>query len=833
MSEERDTAKDATEADAAPAKDATEADAAPAKDATEDTAPAEDATEADAAPRKDAGSSEAASPSVGTNGSATAAISDEIPDDAVAPGTSRVKTLVIPDSVPPAADSKPADSKPAKPVPATTADVPSAEAALSVPPPGGAPETCRACQTINATEAKFCSECGARLRLPESLTDPGPVPSKRDALAITVPGEISVAETGHVADPLIGVVIAGRYRIIEPLGRGGMGVVYRVEHARIGKLMALKLLTGELSRDNEVVARFKREALMVSKLSHPNTVQVFDFGTSEGMTYLAMEYLRGEDLGRLVRREGALPTSRAARIVTQVCSSLSEAHRLDIIHRDLKPENVFILKSDTGADLVKVLDFGLAKLRESTELSEVTSRGAIVGTPFYMSPEQIRGEAADQRSDVYALGALTYVCLTGHPPFDAPRPMGVLTKHLVEKPQNPAARFPELGIPPGVAAIVMKALEKEPTARFQSVEELQHALVTELKQQGQSSAELMLDSGQMHALARADSDAVTRGEVERYERKLRRRGFLAWASVVVTGAVILGGAWHLYERAKMKPSFAGTEVEPNNVPGEATPVPFGEKVRGQLGRRLDESRSDRDFYRVDVPEDVGHVHLSLSSLPNMATCALMYRVGLDSPLGTYCPGAPGGSLDIPSLELKGGSYYFAVMQDRDGYGMTPPLVQENVSDAYTLEVSPASSDESHESEPNDSVRDANVLSRGVSFRGRLAWMRDVDVLCLRGDSGSVRFEVEDTSSRPAEAVLQITPRGGPSDGVPVRVHTKAPSTNTGSDVASPWQSAVTAAKQDGSTCLELTLVPNPLHPPPQPRVAPASPQEYTVHVRIP
>ncbi len=695
---------------------------------------------------------------------------------------------------------------------------------------------CRSCAAKNLKHAKFCSECGIRLHAPDGLTDTGaPISKRRDALAVTIPGEVDVEDAGHVADPLIGVIIAGRYRIIEPLGRGGMGVVYRVEHARIGKLMALKLLTGELSRDNEVVARFKREALMVSKLSHPNTVQVFDFGTSEGMTYLAMEYLRGEDLGRTIRREGPLTASRTARIVTQVCSSLTEAHRLDIIHRDLKPENVFILKAESGAELVKVLDFGLAKLRESTELGEVTSRGAIVGTPFYMSPEQIRGEDADQRSDVYALGALTYVCLTGHPPFDAPRPMGVLTKHLVEQAENPASRFPELNIAPGVAAIVMKALEKEPGRRFQSVEDLKLALINELKEQGQTSVDLLLDSGQMHALAHADSDAVTRGEVELYERKLRRRGFLAWASVLLTGGIVLVVAWHLIMRAQAEPGFSGSELEPNSTAGEATPVPFGEAVRGQMGRRLDEGRSDRDFYRIDVPSSAERVQITLSALPNMGLCALVYRVGIDSPLGTYCSGAPGRALTIPVLELSPGPHYVAVMQDQDGYGTTPPLTQENVSDAYVLQVSSADAKPDMESEPNDSVKDANIVEPGAKFRGRFAWMRDVDVVCVKAAAGTmVQFELNERSAgRPRQSVVQVMPRGGPADGVPVRVYARSLTTSGTGDVTSPWQGPAMPVNGERSACVELSLVPNPLEPPPHPKVAPASSEEYILVVKTP
>ncbi|MCA9645835.1 MAG: protein kinase, partial [Myxococcales bacterium] len=251
--------------------------------------------------------------------------------------------------------------------------------------------TCPECGAENSPASRFCNQCGSSL---EHSGAP-----KRE-----------VVSPEKIADPLLGMVIAERYRIVAPIGRGGMGVVYRVEHVRIGKLMALKLLTGELTSDSELVGRFKREALMVSKLSHPNTVQVFDFGTSDGLTYLAMEFLDGRDLGRLIEDSGCLDPVRVARLTIQICSSLAEAHGQGMIHRDLKPENIIVLQTREG-ELVKVLDFGLAKLRESSEMLEVTSRGAIVGTPYYMSPEQVRGEEVDQRSDIYSLGALMYKAL--------------------------------------------------------------------------------------------------------------------------------------------------------------------------------------------------------------------------------------------------------------------------------------------------------------------------------------------------------------------------------------------------------------------------------------
>jgi serine/threonine protein kinase len=257
-------------------------------------------------------------------------------------------------------------------------------------------------------------------------------------------------------DPLIGLIIADRYRIVAPLGRGGMGVVYKVEHTRIGKLLAMKLLTGELSQNPEVVRRFKQEALTVSKLSSANTVQVFDFGASEGLTYLVMELVTGEDLGRLLRSVGHLTAIQLGRIVIQVCNALAEAHNKNIVHRDIKPENIMITRARDDSDLAKVLDFGLAKLREGSELNEMTSQGAIVGTPYFMSPEQVKGEDVDPRGDIYSLGAVMYRALTGEYAISGPTPMALFAKHLTEMPIAPHLRTPHLGISAGMSEIIMR-----------------------------------------------------------------------------------------------------------------------------------------------------------------------------------------------------------------------------------------------------------------------------------------------------------------------------------------------------------------------------------------
>lgn len=639
-------------------------------------------------------------------------------------------------------------------------------------------------------------------------------------------------DPGHFADPLIGMVIAERYRILEPIGRGGMGVVYRVEHARIGKLMALKLLTGELSRDGQQVARFKREALLASRLSHPNTVQVFDFGTSDTMIYLAMELLRGEDLSKLIRREGSLGVERTAKIIVQICSSLAEAHDKGIVHRDLKPENIIIVKGQAGEDVVKVLDFGLAKLRDSPELSDVTSRGAIVGTPYYMSPEQIRGETVGPPGDVYSLGALMYACLTGTVVFDAPSPIAVLSLHLTEAPEPPNQRCPELGIPESISQIVMRALIKDPTARTQSVQALQQALVSELAHGGTSSLERLLDSHEMRKLAEAGAGAATRDEVEAYERKLRTRGRFAWILLGVSlacGGLVLARLWRDMNRA---PAFAGRELEPNDAASLANAVPFGAKVSAQLGKRLDRERSDRDFFRMDVPRDGSVLKIELTSLPNLASCLSIYAVGSESALGRYCSGAPARNLEIPALRVEPGRYIFAVMQDRDQYTRDPaPPVFENVSDDYELSVASAKPEADSEVEPNDAPAIASRVAVGGVLRGRFSWMRDVDVACVDGGAARIRFVVEDLAPRARSAVLQVTALSGPDRAIPLRVYRAGTGVKPSpTDAVGAYKSAPIPLQAGSPACVSLSLVPNPHAPGDAPVVAPAGEEEYSIHV---
>jgi len=687
---------------------------------------------------------------------------------------------------------------------------------------------CVHCGADLQENARFCAQCGGSLALSTTLP---PTERAHPRLVSTAPPPPT--REHHLADPLLGRLIAERYRVLELIGRGGMGVVYKAEHARIGKVLALKLLTGELTRDSGQLARFKREAQMSSRLSHPNTVQVFDFGEADGLAYLAMEYVRGRDLGTVVTEAGRLDATRTARIVIQICSSLAEAHDKGIVHRDLKPENIMIVQSQAGDDVAKVLDFGLAKLRESSELSQVTSSGAIVGTPYYMAPEQIRGEGVTPACDVYALGALLYACLTGSVPFDAATPMGVLTRHLIEEPEPPTRRVPELELSRNFERIIMVALAKNPSERFASAHALQNALVDELRGGGGGSIELLLDSGQIYGLG-ASEDAATRDEVERYERKLRRR---SWAAATLGGVALVTALYlvlRLVGSFTAPVEFQGHELEPNNAASEARVLPFPLDVRGHLGKRLDRQRSDRDFFRVTLPPGAPVVHLSLEPLPNVASCVWLYPPDGTEPFGRYCLGAADVGLDLPALALTPGTWLVAVMQDNDAYLESgAPPVYENVSDEYRLRLEATQASAEREIEPNDADPHGNVVAPGTTFRGALAWARDTDLVCAGAGAKRLRFIAEDAPEGPRRhgSVLQVTPRGGPDTGVPVRLHRAGSSVKASTaDAVGTWRGPWIAFDAGAPPCVELTLTPDPFGPTPPAAIPLPGPERYLLRV---
>jgi serine/threonine-protein kinase len=307
---------------------------------------------------------------------------------------------------------------------------------------------CEACGHSNIDGARFCAKCGAIMPIEEKGSD-----------------------------PMIGQLVGGRFRVTGVLGEGGMGIVY-VGEQQMGstvRKVAIKTLHQHLSKDPSVLARFHRECGTIAQLEHPNTIKVYDFGsTGDGTLYIAMEFVAGRPLAEIIRTEGALAPDRVIQIMRQICGALDEAHQTGIIHRDLKPENVILTKRAGETDFVKLLDFGIAARSESADAQKeqkLTQQGMVLGTPPYMSPEQFTGKALDVRSDIYSLGVMAYEMLTGRLPFDADTPWQWATQHMTAQPIPFETSAPARNIPSGLRQAILRSLAKEREQRQSSARE--------------------------------------------------------------------------------------------------------------------------------------------------------------------------------------------------------------------------------------------------------------------------------------------------------------------------------------------------------------------------
>jgi serine/threonine-protein kinase len=267
----------------------------------------------------------------------------------------------------------------------------------------------------------------------------------------------------------------GQYRLKKLLGSGGMGEVYLAEHQMMKRPCAVKVIRPEKTGDPQVLARFEREVRATAKLSHWNTVDIYDYGrTADGTFYYVMEFLPGHNLNELVKNGGPLPASRILYLMRQVCDALAEAHLHGLVHRDLKPANIYVAYRGGMFDVAKVLDFGLAKPLTDAKNDGLTQEGSITGSPLFMSPEQASSEEVDARSDIYSLGAVMYFMATGKAPFVYENPLKVMIAHASEDPEPP--RYLNGDIPAELEEIILRSLEKRPIDRFQSMAELREAL---------------------------------------------------------------------------------------------------------------------------------------------------------------------------------------------------------------------------------------------------------------------------------------------------------------------------------------------------------------------
>ena len=389
-------------------------------------------------------------------------------------------------------------------------------------------KVCPVCATEYGDEAAFCSRDRSPLRAADGRELPG----------------------------LLGQLVGERYQVERRLGEGGMGEVYLARHVLIGRPCALKVMSPSLSQDPDAVSRFNREATSASRISHPNVCAVYDFGlTPEGLVYLAMEYVEGSTLSALLDESGPLKVDRAAALVAQCAAGLMAAHELGIVHRDLKPENIMVL-SGRERETAKLVDFGIAKAMESLPGERVTKSGFVVGTPEYMSPEQLAGDPVDGSSDQYSLALVFYRLITGTLPFAGNSLQETLVKRLTDPPRPLSESRPEAAFPVGLQRVLDRALARDPGERYPSVAAFSEAIQTELE------AELP----PTRILAGGPGDRVIPATQAKGPGAHRPRVALA-----AIGVLLLGGSLWVLLKSGGAPS-ASTGENPTQVAPLAAPL---------------------------------------------------------------------------------------------------------------------------------------------------------------------------------------------------------------------------------------------------------------------
>ncbi|CAN5915491.1 hypothetical protein BH11MYX3_BH11MYX3_35540 [soil metagenome] len=366
---------------------------------------------------------------------------------------------------------------------------------------------CPSCNSSLEPNARFCGVCGYRLQAaraaaPASQTPPGGAPrpgSQPAAAPKPQQAQRPVAKSRpKSADELyLNQVLNNRFKVESKIGEGGFGAVYRGVQLATGRKVALKLLHPEMTKDENLVARFRREGMVLCNLRDAHTITTYDFDqTPDGTLYIAMELLEGKSLHQIFHEQAPLEWKRVFKILTEMCSSLSEAHAQGIVHRDLKPENIYLESRPGNPEFVKILDFGIAKVMRGDSIDpqspQLTATGQTLGTLEYMSPEQLMGKQLDGRSDVYALGVVAYEMITGRLPFpDAKGPAGLITAQLKQTPQPPSVANPKATLPGAADRVILKCLEKDKNNRHADVTALAIALqevVTQTSSELQASA---------------------------------------------------------------------------------------------------------------------------------------------------------------------------------------------------------------------------------------------------------------------------------------------------------------------------------------------------------
>jgi eukaryotic-like serine/threonine-protein kinase len=364
---------------------------------------------------------------------------------------------------------------------------------------------CPRCHAPVSPGSLYCPACNS------PLSDEAPTVAVSVSTPIPLTPAVVTGSVRGSASIGPGAALGGRYEILQVLGEGGMGVVYKARDRELDRVIALKVIRPGLASNPDIVARFKQELLLARQVTHKNVIRIFDLSEAEGLKFITMEYVEGLNLKAFITQATKLPAEDATQIIKQVCQALLEAHEEGVVHRDLKPQNIMV----DSQGRVKVMDFGLAR---SAELSGLTQTGGILGTPDYMSPEQVKGEEADARSDLFSLGIVFYELLTGRMPFQANTPYATLWKRVNDRAVPPAKLDPSVSAQ--LSQIVAKCLEPDPESRYQSAAEILRDL------EAGTAPRPLLGPGRLTVL-----------------RRLGLSPRMAAVGIVVLGLVLAGALW--------------------------------------------------------------------------------------------------------------------------------------------------------------------------------------------------------------------------------------------------------------------------------------------------
>jgi len=420
---------------------------------------------------------------------------------------------------------------------------------------------CPKCGREFPDDTRFCPVDGGTLERGASPSAPTTVER-----AVKVPAE----DPSDPNDELIGRRLFGDYIIQKKLGEGGMGSVYLCSNEGIDQQIAVKVLHGHAAQSEELVQRFNREAKAICRLTHPNIIRVFIFGrTDDDLIYLAMEYVKGRPLRDVIYEAGHLSMPRAIAVMRQSLHALAEAHEMGIVHRDLKPDNIMLTDFRGVDEFVKVLDFGIAKVKEPDGKTQqkLTQAGVVYGTPEYLSPEQAQAKELDGRSDLYSMGIILYEMVTGHVPFESQTAVAVLAMHVYDEPATPSSKA-DHPVHPGMERVIMKALAKNPDERYQTAMEFLgdlEAIEGELIGEA-ATRTTILDASQLSLVL----------EVSRKQQELRKQQEAAAAAA--PAAIAPGPATTEKVLRPGDPGFQPQVVAPRPIPQEVAPPPKDTRV---------------------------------------------------------------------------------------------------------------------------------------------------------------------------------------------------------------------------------------------------------------